>query len=98
MGRTLTVAVNSSTNTSPRVKVLYIAGFERSGSTVFAKMIGESQHAFAAGELNNLWKRLYVDNRLCGCNVPFDECPVWTDIMTRTLGPRDSERPQLELR
>lgn len=86
-----------SSRVPARVKVLYIAGFERSGSTVFAKLLGESEGAFAAGELNNLWKRLYVDAIPCGCSLPFDECPVWVDIMARTIGPRETGSSQQAL-
>lgn len=91
----MTTSTSHPRNVGQRVKVLYVAGFERSGSTIFAKFLGESDGAFAAGELNNLWKRLYVDDIPCGCSLPFDECPVWADIMSRTIGSQERDgQPQ----
>jgi hypothetical protein len=83
-----------SSDAPARLKVLYIAGFERSGSTVFAKVLGESGGLFAAGELNNLWKRLYVDDVPCGCSLPFNECPVWVEVMSATIGTSDTASSQ----
>ena len=45
----MTTSTSHPRNAGQRVKVLYVAGFERSGSTIFAKFLGESDGAFAAG-------------------------------------------------
>jgi hypothetical protein len=34
----------------------------------------------AVGELGRLWDTGIVENRRCGCGLPFDECPFWTRV------------------
>ena len=64
------------------IRVLYFAGSGRSGSTVINNILGQVGGAFAAGELRYLWQRGVVENRLCGCGVPFAECEVWQGVMS----------------
>src|SRR5205085_9377274 len=64
------------------VRVLLIAGSGRSGSTLLANLLGSVPGVFSAGEMRYLFDRGLRDNRLCGCGVPFRECPVWTRILT----------------
>ncbi|WFE21324.1 sulfotransferase [Solwaraspora sp. WMMD937] len=65
---------------SPPVRVLYLAGSGRSGSTLITTVLGQLDGCFAAGELRYLWQRGMVDNRPCGCGAPFDACPVWRAV------------------
>jgi hypothetical protein len=58
-------------------RVLYIAGSGRSGSTLVTTLLGQLDGVLAAGELRYLWQRGAVENRPCGCGLPFGECPVW---------------------
>ena len=62
------------------VKVLYIAGAGRSGSTLLECMLGELPGIFAAGEVTHIWRRGFVRNELCGCGQPFRDCPFWQDV------------------
>ncbi|MFV2107323.1 MULTISPECIES: sulfotransferase family protein [unclassified Micromonospora] len=66
--------------TSPPVRVLYLAGSGRSGSTLITTVLGQLDGCFAAGELRYLWQRGMVDNRPCGCGAPFNACPVWQAV------------------
>ena len=59
------------------VRVLYLTGSGRSGTTVINSILGQLGGAFAGGELRYLWRRGVVENHLCGCGRTFDECPVW---------------------
>ena len=63
------------------MRVLFLAGSGRSGSTLVTTALGQVDGFFAAGELRYLWQRGLVDNRPCGCGRPFRECPVWTAIL-----------------
>ena len=65
------------------VRVLYVAGSGRSGSTLMTTVLGQLPGAFAAGELRYLWERGVEHDHLCGCGRPFSECPVWTSVMKR---------------
>ncbi|HEY7717535.1 MAG TPA: sulfotransferase [Pedococcus sp.] len=65
------------------VRVLYVAGSGRSGSTVMTTVLGQLPGMFAAGEVRYLWERGVQHDHLCGCGRPFSECPVWTSVMKR---------------
>jgi hypothetical protein len=67
--------------TQPAVRVLYIAGWQRSGSTLIANLLGELPGYFHAGELYYLWDYVWHDNTLCGCGRRFHECPLWGEIV-----------------
>ncbi len=69
-----------------RVRVLYVAGSGRSGTTVITTILGQLPGAFAAGELRYLWSRGVVENHRCGCGEPFSTCPVWSSVMAQ-IGP-----------
>jgi hypothetical protein len=66
---------------SGHVKVLFIAGTGRSGSTLVDCMLGQLDGFFAAGEMRYLWRRGLMQNRLCGCGVPVKSCPVWRRVL-----------------
>jgi hypothetical protein len=70
----------------PTLRVLYIGGFGRSGSTLIERSLGELTDACAVGELVHLWERGLQNNELCGCNLPFRECPFWSAVGERAFG------------
>lgn len=65
------------------MKVLYILGRGRSGSTVLANVLGEIPGFFSAGELRFLWDPVVVQRSQCGCGMPIAECPVWSKVLDR---------------
>jgi hypothetical protein len=71
-----------------RVKVLYLAGWQRSGSTVLANILGEIDGFFSTGELYYLWDYVWFRNILCGCGAPFWSCPLWGEVVQRAYGGR----------
>ena len=71
---------------SDRVKVLFIAGADRSGSTLLDLLLGSVDGFAAVGEVGNIWQRGLLDGRLCGCGVPLPECEVWADALSETFG------------
>jgi hypothetical protein len=76
------------------VKVLYIAGSGRSGSTVLDRILGQLDGFFSVGELSNLWERGVVAGRRCGCGQPFDRCATWTAVLREAFG--DGAGPNAE--
>ncbi|AHY47611.1 Sulfotransferase family [Rubrobacter radiotolerans] len=72
-----------------RVKVLYIAGLGRSGSTILSNSLGQIDGFFSTGEMNFVWKHALLENRLCGCGRPLRECPVWRAVFERAFGGMD---------
>jgi hypothetical protein len=81
-----------------RTKVLYVVGLGRSGSTILSNSLGQIEDFFSTGELNFIWKHDFVENRLCGCGEPLQECPVWTEVMDRAFGGMDGVDPREMMR
>jgi Sulfotransferase family len=72
------------------VRVFYIAGLGRSGSTLLDRMIGQVPGFFSSGEIRDLWQRGLRENRLCGCGDPFRSCPFWTRVGQEAFGGWDN--------
>ena len=81
-----------------RVKVLYVVGLGRSGSTILSNSLGQIPGFFSGGELNFIWRHNVIENRLCGCGRPFRECPVWTRVMDEAFGGMDGVDPREMMR
>ena len=64
-----------------RGKVVYIAGWGRSGTTLLGNILGQIDGFCDIGELNNLWRAIQIDGWLCGCGRAFSECPFWTEVL-----------------
>jgi hypothetical protein len=62
-----------------RVKVLYIAGSGRSGSTLLELLLNESMHQPALGELFRLWRQDPLEIK-CGCGKIIGTCPFWQEV------------------
>jgi hypothetical protein len=60
-----------------RTRVLYIAGFGRSGSTVLDRLLAQDQRFHSGGEIDAMWALGVLHNRLCSCGVSFGDCPFW---------------------
>jgi hypothetical protein len=80
------------------VKVLYVVGLGRSGSTILSNSLGQIPDFFSGGELNFIWRHNVIENRLCGCGRPFRECPVWTEVMGEAFGGMDGVDPREMMR
>jgi len=67
----------------PPLKIIYITGWLRSGSTVLGNILNEVPGFFHVGELHFLWKNAAGRgvNRLCGCGRTLTECPLWSAIL-----------------
>jgi hypothetical protein len=68
------------------LKVLYIAGVGRSGSTLLERMLGALPGAVNAGELNAVFSRVASQDQRCGCGEPFSACPFWITVGQRAFG------------
>lgn len=66
---------------APPTRVVLVAGSGRSGSTVLGNILGSVEGVFCGGEIRYLFERGLRDDRLCGCGLPFRQCPVWTSIL-----------------
>ncbi|MGH9004967.1 MAG: sulfotransferase, partial [Acidimicrobiia bacterium] len=70
----------------PPVKVLYIGGFGRSGSTLVERILGQLPGFCSSGEVVFLWQRGLIDGQLCGCGVPVPDCEFWNRVGKTAFG------------
>jgi hypothetical protein len=71
-----------------RIKVLYIAGRGRSGSTLLERLLGQIEGFFSVGELR-LWNRRLREGRRCGCGAPLGKCEIWNSALGKAFGNLD---------
>jgi Sulfotransferase family len=72
-----------------RVRVLYVGGLGRSGSTLIERLIGQMPGVCPVGELVHLWDRGVAEGERCGCGEPFRQCPFWRQVGKAAFGSWD---------
>ena len=68
------------------VRIIYLAGLGRSGSTLLERLLGELPGVCAVGEVVHLWQRGIVDDERCGCGEKFSECDFWPRVGQAAFG------------
>jgi hypothetical protein len=68
------------------LKVVYIGGYSRSGSTLLLRLLAESEGLVAVGELFDIWARSFGEDQLCGCGKSFHACPFWRAVTIEAFG------------
>jgi len=63
------------------IKVIYIAGFGRSGSTLLGNILGSLHGFIHVGELRYLWDRGFLEDWDCGCGKSFSQCSFWQKVI-----------------
>jgi UDP-N-acetylglucosamine transferase subunit ALG13 len=79
----LIAGLPTSSTSSPAaepLRIVYIGGQGRSGTTLLERALGELPGVLGVGETVHLWDRGLRDNELCGCGNPFDSCPFWQNV------------------
>jgi hypothetical protein len=67
-------------------RILYLAGFGRSGSTLLERLLGELPGVCPAGEVVHMWQRGVREDERCGCGEPFRGCPFWRQVGVAAFG------------
>jgi hypothetical protein len=62
------------------MKILYVMGFSRSGSTLLDILFSDHPGIFGAGELMNLIGAMDVNHNYCACGQPSNACPLWRQV------------------
>lgn len=88
---------HGSSQGMPRIRVLYVGGFSRSGSTLLAQALGEISGAPFVGELFDVWHRGVVQNCLCGCGERFRACAFWQQVVREGFSREISDLPVQEI-
>lgn len=74
------------------VRVLFLGGLGRSGTTLLERILGELPGVCALGEVVHLWQRDVLDGERCGCGEPFAGCAFWRQVGERAFGGWRPER------
>ena len=72
------------------VRVLFIGGLGRSGSTLLDRMLGQLDGVWSVGELVHIWQRGVQENNLCGCGRRFRDCHFWRRVGEDAFGGWDA--------
>lgn len=68
------------------VKVLFIAGWGHSGSTIIDNLLGQVEGFFSTGELHALWRGGLIEaNTGCGCGEAIADCDLWRRVLRATM-------------
>ena len=67
--------------TSERVKVIFVGGAGRSGSTLLDRILGQMEGCCSLGEMYHLWRRGVIQDQLCGCGTSFRKCFFWQAVL-----------------
>ncbi len=62
-------------------RVLYIAGAERSGTTILGNVLATAPGVEHVGELEYLGKPRDIAGQQCGCSHSLVECPFWKEVV-----------------
>jgi hypothetical protein len=68
------------------MRVVYVGGVSRSGSTVLGVMLGQVPGFVWPGEVRWIWRRWGAADQLCGCGEPFRACPFWNAVAEAAFG------------
>lgn len=69
-----------------RLRVVFIAGAGRSGSTLLDRLLGSLPGVVAAGELRHAWQLGVIQDEYCGCGQRFRSCGTWQAVFQRAFG------------
>jgi hypothetical protein len=77
----------------PTVRVLFLGGLGRSGTTLLERLVDQHPAVAALGEVVHLWQRSLIDDELCGCGERFHDCPFWGRVGAVAFGGWDRVDP-----
>ena len=75
-------------NATQKVKVIYIAGYGRSGTTLLSIALEQHKDVFGAGEIHELTRNAWRQNAFCSCGEPLQSCSFWSAV-AKTWGKDD---------
>lgn len=82
----VTVGDQEHTSSKGKVRVLFIGGLGRSGTTLLERLLGQLPGVFPLGELTHLWERDILGDEMCACGATFSYCEFWQRIGNSAFG------------
>ena len=68
------------------VRVLFLGGLGRSGTTLLERLLGEVPGVCPLGEVVHLWERDVAGDERCACGRRFSGCAFWRAVGERAFG------------
>lgn len=78
---------NSAPGPGPTVSIVYLVGVGRSGTTLLSRLLDLEPGYRAVGEVRGVGDAVSLE-RLCGCGVPQQSCPLWQPVIDRLRDPQ----------
>lgn len=70
------------------MRLVFVAGWMRSGTTLLTELIGSAPGALAVGELSTMWTAMDGDEP-CSCGRSVLSCPLWAAVATEVAEGHD---------
>ncbi len=67
-----------------KIKIIYIAGYGFSGSTLLERMIAMHSQIVGCGEVHNILHDFEL-NETCSCGLSLSSCPHWKEVYAKYL-------------
>lgn len=67
------------------IKLIYVAGYGRSGTTLLDIALGEHPAIMGAGEVTTLARHVWDNGEYCACGAQVRDCPEWKAIVSRWM-------------
>ncbi len=67
------------------MKVIYIVGYGRSGSTIMDIALGQHPDVFAAGEMSAISRHVWTNNEYCACGQTARACSFWGPVVNEWI-------------
>lgn len=68
------------------VRVVFVVGKGRSGSTLLDDMLGTLRGVESLGEVRQVWDRGAMADYTCSCGLHVVDCPVWGEVTAAAVG------------
>lgn len=62
------------------LKLIYVAGYGRSGSTLLDIALGAHPEIFGAGEIGEFTRHVWAENEYCSCGSRARSCALWSRV------------------
>jgi hypothetical protein len=72
------------------MRVLYVCGYGRSGSTLLGRLLSSQHTAVAVGEVTHVASDVFLDRARCSCGQPYPRCAYWGGVHQRLTALNDA--------
>ena len=77
------------------IPILFTAGYGRSGSTITDLLLSQTKKVAVLGEIRHLFSRVMIDDELCNCSTPLQDCEHWKEVLADAF-PNGYDQPELD--